>query len=123
MIESMAPLRVLIVEDEAITAMMLKQSLIASGFEVLGVAATGEDAIIAAKKSPPDLVLMDIRLADGIDGITAAVTINNNIPIIFMTAFVDKVTITRAREIRPVAILEKPLNMTELVSLISTVGG
>ena len=123
MIESMAPLRILIVEDEAITAMMLKQSLIASGFEVLGVAATGEDAIIAAKKSPPDLVLMDIRLADGIDGITAAVTINNNIPIIFMTAFVDKVTITRAREIRPVAILEKPLNMTELVSLISTVGG
>lgn len=123
MIESMAPLRILIVEDEAITAMMLKQSLTTSGFEVLGVAATGEDAIIAAKKSQPDLVLMDIRLADDIDGITAAVTINNNIPIIFMTAFVDKVTITRAREIRPVAILEKPLNMTELVSLISTVGG
>jgi two-component system, response regulator PdtaR len=120
MLDSMTPVRILIVEDEAITAMSLRQTLTAKGFTVVAVAATGSEAIEIAQREKPDLLLMDIRLADDIDGIEAATVINNGIPIIYMTAFVDEPTITRAEETGPIAILEKPLNIKRLITLIGS---
>ncbi len=120
MLDSMTPVRILIVEDEAITAMSLRQTLTAKGFTVVGVAAAGSEAIEIAQREKPDLLLMDIRLADDIDGIDAATVINNGIPIIYMTAFVDEPTITRAEKTGPIAILEKPLNIKRLITLIGS---
>jgi AmiR/NasT family two-component response regulator len=99
---------------------MLKQALATAGFDILGVAAAGAEAIAIARETTPDLILMDIRLSDDVDGISAAMEIDHETSIIFMTAFVDSATISRAEQTKPIAILEKPLNMKQLISLIHT---
>jgi len=65
----MAKAGILIVEDERIIAMDIKHSLLNLGYDVVGMAASGEDAIVKAGESCPDLVLMDIMLQGKIDGI------------------------------------------------------
>ena len=64
--------RILIAEDEAVTALDLKRELIALGYEVTGIADNASDAVNAAAAQKPDLVLMDIHLSGSMDGIVAA---------------------------------------------------
>ena len=103
-------LQLLLVEDEAITALALKRLVGRLGHEVCAVTATAEDAIRRAGEILPDIVLMDIRLAGEMDGITAAREIREKFGIrsIFMTANSDPVTRALAENARPLGFMAKP---------------
>ena len=108
-------LRILIVEDEAISALCFEEAAQGLGHEVVETADTGKRAIAAAEQHRPDLVLMDVRLRDGTDGIEAANTIRESwdIPSIFVTANSDPVTIARTKAARPlIDPLIKPVSPT-----------
>jgi two-component system response regulator len=111
--------KVLIVEDEAITALMLRTEVTELGLEVIDVADTGKSAIASARRQRPDAILMDIRLKDEVDGIEAAKIINDNIPVIYHTAFVDAATRDRAMTTKPVDFLEKPATSTQIASSLA----
>ena len=82
--------RILVVEDEAITALDLKYSLEEIGYEVIDTVDTGQDAIDIAEEKRPDVVLMDIKLKGDMEGFEAAEVISQwNIPIIYLTANTD----------------------------------
>jgi len=116
----MNKIKVLIVEDEAITAMCLKIDLERYGAVTLNPVATGKEAVRLAKKEKPDLILMDIRLNEEMDGIEAATKILNhrNIPIIFMTGFTTDTIKKRATKLHPLDFLEKPIDMNRIKHLM-----
>jgi PAS domain S-box-containing protein len=113
-------IRILIVEDEIIVARDLEIRLICMGYEVSGIAASGSEAIGLASSSAPDLVLMDIVLRGGIDGIEAAAEIRKRlrIPVIYLTAFTDAETLERAKVTEPFAYVVKPFSERELFANI-----
>ncbi|MHC1576481.1 MAG: response regulator [Methanosarcinaceae archaeon] len=108
--------RILIVEDEAIVAMMIKKRLINMGYIVSGVASTGKDAIIKVEGTFPDLVLMDIMLKGNMDGIEAASEIRKrfSIPIVYLTAYSDEATLERAKFTEPYGYIMKPFTEHDL---------
>ncbi len=108
--------RILIVEDETIVALDLQNSLKILGYEVVGHASSGEEAITKANATQPDLVLMDIILKGEMDGVQAADTIRAqlNIPIIFLTACADERTLQRAKVTEAFGYLLKPFEEREL---------
>ncbi|WP_209673793.1 ATP-binding response regulator [Methanolinea mesophila] len=112
--------RVLIVEDEGIVAMAINDTLKKMGYTVTGICSTGEDAIVTAAKTVPDVVLMDIHLKGEVDGIEAADKINKlyGIPVIYLTAYADDETIRRALSTGSYGYLVKPFNARELFSNI-----
>ncbi len=107
---------ILIVEDEAIIAEQLRDTLGNLGYTVPSPLSTGREAIDSAEKEHPDLVLMDIKLDGDIDGIDAAQEINNrfNIPVIYLTAYKDDQTVERAKQTGPFGFVIKPFNEREL---------
>lgn len=111
---------VLIVEDEALLAEELSERLSRLGFKVIGMEATADGAMRAAKVSRPDVVLMDIHLIGPRDGIHAADHIYRDldIPVIYLTAHSDTATLKRARTTAPFAFLLKPLQERELLAAI-----
>jgi PAS domain S-box-containing protein len=114
--------RVLVVEDEAIVAMDISVRLRALGYEVLGPAATGAEALEFALRSRPDLVLMDIMLRGGMDGVEAARRIRESTgaPIVYLTAYADESTLRRAKVAEPLGYLLKPFEERELRTTIET---
>lgn len=112
--------KILVVEDEMIISMEIKQKLQAMGYVVTGQAITGESAIQKAGEIQPDLVLMDIRLKGDMDGISAAKRIIElyDLPIIFLTAHSDKATLERAIAVSPSGYLLKPFKERELMTNI-----
>jgi CheY-like chemotaxis protein len=112
--------RILIVEDEAITAMELEETLKKCGYDVIGTAPNGSTAIRLAKEKWPDLILMDIRIEGKLDGIETANQILgfHEIPIIFLTAYSDDLTISRAIKTKSHSFMLKPFNEKELYSNI-----
>lgn len=110
---------VLLVEDEVILALALKLELRREGLSVSDHVTTGEEAIEAARTNPPDLVLMDIRLAGDMDGIEAAARIRqaSPVPICFMSGYDDHETRTRAQSIGPLGYLVKPFRASDLRQL------
>jgi two-component system cell cycle sensor histidine kinase/response regulator CckA len=108
--------RILIVEDEAILALDLEQRLTGMGFVVVDTASTGADAIEMAGRHRPDLVLMDIRLRGEMDGTEAAREIRSRfgLPVIFVTAFSDAVTVGRAKLAEPFGYVLKPFENREI---------
>ncbi|MEI6842079.1 MAG: response regulator [Methanomicrobiales archaeon] len=116
----MSDKRILIVEDDAIVAMTIEDSLHEMGYSVVGRAANANDAIKIAEDEKPDLILMDIRIQGDRDGIEAASEINrsNNIPIIYLTAYSDNETIRRAAKTQPYGFLTKPFRQKEMYSTI-----
>lgn len=116
------PTRILIVEDEVITATYIESLVTSFGFEVAGMAVSGEEAVIMAKAVSPDLILMDIFLEGEMSGIDAAHEIQQtaDIPVVYLTANADQVTVLRARETNPFGYLVKPVNEKELYSNIDT---
>ena len=105
-----ARLQILLVEDEAISALALKRLVARLGHEVCAVTAMAEDAIRLAGEILPDIILMDIRLAGEMDGITAAREIRDRFGIgsIFMTANSDPATRALAENAQPLGFMAKP---------------
>ena len=115
----MTPSRILIVEDEAIVAMDLKLHLQELGYGSVDVASSGEEALEAAGRLAPDLVLMDISLGSGMDGIDAARHLQGlGIPVVFLTACADEQTLARAKESGPYGYLLKPFDERTLHSTV-----
>jgi PAS domain S-box-containing protein len=114
--------RVLVVEDEAIVAMDISVMLRGLGYEVLGPAATGAEALEFAVRSRPDLVLMDIMLRGGMDGVEAARRIREETgaPVVYLTAYADESTLRRAKVAEPLGYLLKPFEERELRTTIET---
>lgn len=112
----MAKKRILVVEDEALTAIDLKSNLIELGYDVPAIASSGENAIHAASELQPDLVLMDITLDGGITGIEAANEIRKlyAIPIIYLSADADISMIDKAKTTEPFGYLPKPCSQDSL---------
>lgn len=86
--------RILIVEDQGITAIDEAQIMCNLGYEVTGIAITGENAVEQAGMDRPDAILMDIKLAGEMDGTDAALKIRElyQIPVVYVTAHGDKKT-------------------------------
>jgi len=117
----MKPASVLIVEDEMITAMDLKDKLVNSGFIVPAIVASGEEAIDTAAELRPDVVLMDIVLQGEMDGIQAARKISSlDIPVVFLTAYSDEETLQRAKSTSPYGYIIKPYPDRELQLTLET---
>jgi PAS domain S-box-containing protein len=112
--------RIIIVEDERIVANDLRSRLDRVGYETVGTACAGPEAIALALEKRPDLVLMDITLKGPMDGVEAAKEIgkSTDIPVVFMTAHSDDVTLQRAKEIGPFGYVLKPLEERELHTTI-----
>lgn len=87
------PLRILIVEDEALLAFQLEDDLIEAGHDVVGCAASARHALRLAAETDPDLALVDIHLADGPTGVDVAQTLaaKPDIAVVFMTANVKRI--------------------------------
>jgi diguanylate cyclase (GGDEF)-like protein/PAS domain S-box-containing protein len=113
--------RVLIVEDEKIIALDLRKRLESFGFDIVGTATTGPDAIELTGTLRPDIILMDIMLSEEMDGIEAATSIKERygVPVIFLTAYADEKTLERAREAEPFGYILKPFKERELYSTIN----
>ncbi|MCW5889538.1 MAG: response regulator [bacterium] len=118
--ESRSSGRLLVVEDEGITAIDTGDLLRGLGYEIAGVAYSGEDAIRRADELRPDLVLMDIRLRGAMDGVAAARAIHTRfgIPVVFATAYADDATLARARLAEPFGYVLKPFHERELRSTV-----
>jgi PAS domain S-box-containing protein len=116
----MSKATILIVEDEAIVAADLAGKLGQLGYEVIGIAARGEEAIDQACSLQPQVVLMDIRLKSPMDGIEAAETIRRriNVPVIYLTAYSDPATLERAKLSDPFGYILKPFEERELATTI-----
>jgi CheY-like chemotaxis protein len=120
--------KILVVEDERITAEDIKKSLEKAGYNVPAIVSTGEDAVKFSERYKPDLVIMDIVLEGKIDGIEAAETIKTkfDIPVIYLTAYSDKSTVERAKNTHPSAFilkepfgfLHKPFEENELYTAV-----
>ncbi len=112
--------RILIVEDERIVALDLAAKVSGMGYEVVGSAASGQRALEMAREGRPDCVLMDIRLEGDMDGIEATARIKReaDVPVIYMTAFSDPDTRSRAEATAPSDILIKPVPPTLLQQAI-----
>ena len=112
--------RILVVDDDHTTASVMQLYLENFGFVVPDVACTGAEAIEKAKKLKPDLVLMDIRLGKGLDGIDSAEVIMQklHIPVIYVTAYSDEETLERAQMTNPYGFINKPLRDTDLKTTV-----
>ncbi len=112
--------RILIIEDEAITVAALKRELADLGYQVVGTAMNAQEAVLAAEEYKPDLVLMDIALADEYDGVIAATAIRGglSLPVVFLTAHADRATIERAMHAGPFGYVIKPFTTADLKAAI-----
>jgi len=112
--------RALIVEDEALIGEELRERLSHLGFSVIATVDTAEEAIAIATREHPDLVLMDIRLKGAKDGMQAAVEIRRqvDVPIVYVTAYSDRLTVDRAKGTEHDGYILKPFHRRDLQSTI-----
>ena len=118
------PKKVLIAEDEALIRLDLVELLTEEGFEVVGQAADGEEAVKLARELEPDLIIMDVKMP-GMDGITAAEIIGEEriAPILMLTAFSERELVERARDAGVMGYLVKPFGANEVVPAIEVAIG
>jgi|GEM_PF-1572949 len=109
-------LRIVVVDDEIIIARTLQEILVDLGHDVPEIAISKEEAIESAKRIMPDLVFMDIRLSGAADGIEAGeyIAIKLGIPVIFLTAYCDEATFSRAKAAKPYGYLIKPVSVRDI---------
>jgi DNA-binding NarL/FixJ family response regulator len=114
------PERILVVEDDFLVAMQMESALVEAGFDVAGIAATGEDAIELAISERPHIVVMDIRLAGDRDGIDTALQLfaEQGLRCVFATAHHDEQSQRRAAPAVPLGWLHKPYTMVSLVGMV-----
>lgn len=112
------PLRVLVAEDEALIRMDVVATLNESGYQVVGEAADGEEALRLADELVPDVVVMDIKMPK-LDGISAAEKLaEKKIPVVLLTAFSQQDLVARAVEAGALAYITKPFKPTDLLPAI-----
>lgn len=118
-------LRVLIAEDDPLAAIGLRLLLTNMGHKVVAEARTGREAINQAKAHKPDLILMDIKMPGGQDGIdaTRAILQHRSTPVILVTAYHDEDTVQRGKEAGALAYLIKPVSEHELRVAVEKVSG
>jgi PAS domain S-box-containing protein len=111
---------ILIVEDDRVVARDIAQQLVRIGHTVVGMTGQDAEAVRLASAARPSIVLMDIRLEDGIDGIEAAQKIREQcrIPVVFLTAYADDETVQRASVTEPFGYLIKPFEDSQLRTVI-----
>ncbi|HJL48008.1 MAG TPA: response regulator, partial [Polyangiaceae bacterium LLY-WYZ-15_(1-7)] len=104
--------RILVAEDEAVVAMDLEDRLLRLGYDVLGPVSTGDEAVELALAHAPDLLLLDVHLGTGRDGVEVAASVlqRRTVPVVFLSAFVDEATLVRAGRVDPSAYLPKPFD-------------
>ncbi len=118
MSETSAKRTVLVAEDESLIRMDIVETLRDFGFEVIGEAADGLEAVELAKTLNPDLIVMDIKMPN-LDGISAAEQIQPlKIPIVLLTAFSQKELVERASEAGAMAYVVKPFTPNDLLPAI-----
>jgi DNA-binding LytR/AlgR family response regulator len=107
---------VLVVEDESIVSKDIQHSLKKLGYNVVGAAATGEKALELVKSENPDIILMDIMLKGTMNGIEVSEIVKKefNIPIIFLTAYADESTLSKAKVTEPYGYIIKPFKEIDL---------
>jgi CheY-like chemotaxis protein len=112
--------KILIVEDEIVVAWDIKETIEKLGHTVVDTVVSGAEALGSAFNDNPDLVLMDIRLEGDIDGVTAGEEIYQQlkIPIVYLTAHADEITLARATKTSPFGYLIKPFQSQSLQSTI-----
>lgn len=110
------------VEDDYLVGLNLEQQLLDAGYEVVGIAASADQALRMATEEKPQLVIMDIRLAGTRDGVDAAIELMTKlgIPSIFATAHGDEKSRRRAAAAKPLGWLQKPYSSALLVAAIKT---
>ena len=114
-----AKLRVVIAEDEALIRLDLKETLDELGYEVVGEAGDGEQAVALARELQPDLVILDVKMPV-LDGITAAqrIVAAGIAPVVILTAFPQRDLVERARDAGAMAYLVKPFSSSDLMPAI-----
>jgi len=111
--------KILIVEDEQIISLDLKQGLEIEGYGIVGVVDNAHEALKIAQEKRPDLVLMDIMINGDMDGIEAGNQLRQmGIPVIYLTAYGDPQTVLRAAESLPYGFITKPYRRRELIASI-----
>ncbi|GFK93938.1 putative transcriptional regulatory protein pdtaR [Fundidesulfovibrio magnetotacticus] len=112
--------RVMIVEDEVIAAMATEKMLRKLGYEVCGNVTSGEEALALSEALCPDIVIMDIRLDGQLDGIDTSLKIKElcEAEVVFVSAYCDDKTRSRAQAANPRAFVSKPLDIYQLKSIL-----
>jgi response regulator NasT len=116
---SQAPTRILVAEDEALIRLDLAEMLVEAGYDVVGQASNGEQAVEMATELQPDLVIMDVKMPV-MDGITAAEQIGaaRICPVVMLTAFSQTELVERARDAGVMAYIVKPFTASDLAPAI-----
>lgn len=111
--------RVLVAEDEALIRLDLVEMLAEEGYDVVGQAADGQEAVELAERLRPDLVMMDVKMPR-LDGIAAAsqIAAARIAPVVMLTAFSQRDLVERAREAGAMSYLVKPFTASDLVPAI-----
>ena len=119
----MEQIKILIVEDEPILALDLANKLRKLGYEIIDIVSTGEVAVNLVKRVQPDLIFMDIKLKGAMDGIetTTQILQLKDIPIVYLTGFVDEETVERAERTGCYGYMIKPCKEIELYATIRIV--
>ena len=111
---------ILIVDDDWTTRLELAEMLTSAGYHVVGKAETGRQAVEMAGELAPDLILMDIVMPGGMDGISAAEEIkaDSNIPIVFISGYGDPELVERAKRVEPFGYVMKPFDEAEVKAFV-----
>ncbi|MDH3575839.1 MAG: PAS domain S-box protein [Desulfobacteraceae bacterium] len=112
--------KIMVVDDEVVIALRLQQRLTTMGFDITGVAHSGEEAVEKARRLRPDLILMDIMIPGKLDGIAAAKIVKDElgIPVVFLTAFSEDNIIDRAKQAEPYGYILKPFQDREIKAAV-----
>jgi two-component system, response regulator PdtaR len=116
-VNSTAPVRILVAEDEAIIRLDLVEMLTEAGYVVVAQATNGAEAISLAQEHKPDLAILDVKMPE-LDGISAAEKIIEIAPVLMLTAFSQKDLVERARDAGAMAYVVKPFSISDLVPAI-----
>ncbi|MCH7409114.1 ATP-binding protein [Belliella sp. DSM 111904] len=116
----MFPLRILITEDDHVSALLLKKALEKNNHHIIGISDSGEKALEILEKHTADIVMMDINLSGELDGIKTTEIINEkyDIPVVYLSASSDSETLTKVVGTNPSAYVIKPFNIRELNMVI-----
>jgi len=109
--------KVLIVEDQLVIALATEDMLVEAGYCVCGAAADSTSAVALALEKHPDIIVMDVQLARGLDGVETALVLRGagiTVPIVFVTANADEVTRQRITGVQGASVLFKPVMPNEL---------
>jgi CheY-like chemotaxis protein len=118
--ETGKPASILIVEDEALVATLIREMIGGMGFAATGIAASGSEALALVEVERPTIALIDIRLAGPVDGIDLACRLRRDhaIPAIFLSGVIDAATALRAQAAQPLGLIQKPFRPSEVFNAI-----